>query len=87
MQFSIHNLIGFANLLRIKLTCNWFVLGWRCWRNGHAWDNQFVTIAPDFKWEGESGVLSRKETGKSRIYHARTCTRCGKFMGIGWKFR
>ncbi len=70
-----------------RIRYNWFTIGWHCWRKGHEWKNQFVTDAPDFEWEGEGGRLQRKPTGKTRVYHVRSCAYCGHYMGAGWEFR
>lgn len=66
------------------LRYNWFTIGWACWRKGHDWGNQHVVTAPQRKWEAvEPGRIKAVYTGKKERYHARTCRRCGKFMGIG----
>ncbi|MGD9752400.1 MAG: hypothetical protein AB7W59_15535 [Acidimicrobiia bacterium] len=31
----------------LRLTCNWFVIGWHCWRKGHDYKVQHVSACTD----------------------------------------
>lgn len=66
----------------LKITCSWFIIGWHCWRKGHAYGEQTITVAPGRRMVVVQPGVSRFEpTGKREIHKVLVCTWCGKYRG------
>lgn len=66
----------------LTLTCSWWALGFKCWRKGHDWRDELITITPERELIQKSpGVIGFKNTGKRSAHKIRTCSRCGNYRG------
>jgi hypothetical protein len=72
--------------LWIDLTCNWFVIGLRCWRKGHdyAWHN--IVVAPQHTFVVDfPGQIHSEPTGKRVLHQVSVCRYCGNYRGHSTK--